>query len=269
MNRVYCCYPGGKHKALTFSYDDGRAADRKLVRLFNQYGLRATFNLNSGTLGRSEPEYVKPEEVAELYAGHEIAVHTVSHPTLERCPLPAVAQEILEDRKALEKLTGYPVRGMAYPNGSVSPEIEKLLPLCGIRYARAVGSTAGFGLPENTGRWMPTCHHDDPGLTDLGEQLINFHKTQYLRLMYVWGHSYEFDANNSWGKMEQFCRMMSGKDDIWYCTNIELTDCLDDFRRLCFAADNSFVLNPNARDCWIEAEGKTVCIPAGATVHLQ
>ena len=45
MNRVYYCFPGGKHKALTLSYDDGRIQDRKLVEIFNRYGLRATFNL--------------------------------------------------------------------------------------------------------------------------------------------------------------------------------------------------------------------------------
>ena len=36
MNKVYICFPGGKHKALTMSYDDGRVSDRRLVALFNQ-----------------------------------------------------------------------------------------------------------------------------------------------------------------------------------------------------------------------------------------
>ena len=38
----------GKNKAVTFSYDDGVEQDRRLVELFNQYGVKATFNLNSG-----------------------------------------------------------------------------------------------------------------------------------------------------------------------------------------------------------------------------
>ena len=37
-----------KLKALTFSYDDGVEQDRRLIKLFNQYNLKATFNLNSG-----------------------------------------------------------------------------------------------------------------------------------------------------------------------------------------------------------------------------
>ena len=35
-------------KALTFSYDDGIEQDRKLVDIFNKYGMKATFNLNTG-----------------------------------------------------------------------------------------------------------------------------------------------------------------------------------------------------------------------------
>ncbi len=38
---IYTCFPGGKHKVLTMSYDDGRLEDRRLVELFNRYGIRA------------------------------------------------------------------------------------------------------------------------------------------------------------------------------------------------------------------------------------
>ena len=40
-------YPGGKEKALTFSYDDGVRHDLKLIDIFNRFGMKATFNLNS------------------------------------------------------------------------------------------------------------------------------------------------------------------------------------------------------------------------------
>ena len=266
MNKVYCCFPEGKHKALTLSYDDGRLADRKLIEIFNRYGIRATFNLNSGIF--SDPDRVQPAEIPQLYAGHEIASHTVTHPTIARCPLPEVAREVLDDRQALESICGYPVRGLAYPNGSVSKDIEDLLPMCGIRYARVVGSSENFSLPENPYRWQATCHHNNPRLMELGEQFLGLFKKQYLYLMYVWGHSYEFNDRNNWDRIEDFCRLMGGKEDIWYCTNIELMDCLDDFARLRFSADNSFVYNPNARDSWISVGGNIVRIPAGETVKL-
>lgn len=265
MNKVYCCYPDGKHKALTMSYDDGRIQDRRLVRIFNENGIRGTFHLNSGKL--AEENRVHPEEIPKLYSGHEIACHTVTHPTIARCPLPEVAAEVLEDRKILEQITGSPVRGMSYPNGSFSEGIEKLLPGCGIRYSRITGNSDSFILPENPYRWKATCHHNH-NLLELGDQFLALFKKQYLYLMYVWGHSYEFDDRENWSLMETFCRKMGGKEDIWYCTNIELMDCLDNFSRLQFAADNSLVFNPNAADCWISVNDEPVRIPGGKTVRL-
>ena len=45
--KVYHCFPGGKFKALTMSYDDGYMEDIRLIEIFNQYGIKGTFNLNS------------------------------------------------------------------------------------------------------------------------------------------------------------------------------------------------------------------------------
>ena len=37
-------YPGGRTKALTLSYDDGRDYDRRLVKIFNDHGLKGTYH---------------------------------------------------------------------------------------------------------------------------------------------------------------------------------------------------------------------------------
>jgi uncharacterized membrane protein YkoI len=42
----------GKRKAVTFSFDDGVTQDRRLAELFNRYGMKCTFNINSDLLGR-------------------------------------------------------------------------------------------------------------------------------------------------------------------------------------------------------------------------
>ena len=49
--KVYTCFPGGKAKALTMSYDDGKVQDRRLIDIFNKYGIKGTFNLNYGQVG--------------------------------------------------------------------------------------------------------------------------------------------------------------------------------------------------------------------------
>lgn len=266
IKKIYACFPGGKHKVLTTSYDDGKHEDRRLVALFNQYGIKGTFNVNSGLEGDSVR--IPQAEYRELYKGHEVACHTVSHPTIGRCPLELVAQEVIEDRKKLESIMGYPVRGLAYPNGSESPEIRAMLPALGIRYGRVVGNTDGFAMPEDFLQWKATCHHNH-NLLELGQQFVDLHKKQYLYMMYVWGHSYEFTNNNNWEVMEDFCKLVGGKDDIWYATNIQIVDYMDVVKAAQYAADGSFVYNPCAQSLWLCVDDeKFVEVKGGQQVQL-
>lgn len=271
LKNIYTCYPGGKHKALTMSYDDGREEDRRLVAIFNKYGIKGTFNLNYGIQGTCGPNGKVPgipmTEYKELYKGHEVACHTYTHPTIERCPLEQVVSQVMEDRKGLEKAVGYPVRGMAYPNGSYSEDIMKLLPSLGIKYSRVVGSSDNFGMPKDLMKWQATCHHNH-NLIEKGKEFLGLFKQQYLYLMYVWGHSYEFTDRNNWELIEGFCEMMSGKEDIWYATNIEIVDYMEVAKRLQFAADGSFVYNPSFASAWLNVDGNIIEVPGGTQVNL-
>ena len=145
MRNIYICFPEGKHKVLTMSFDDGRVEDRQLVDMFNRYGIRGTFHVNSGIAAETR---VPVSEYRELYRGHEVSCHTCTHPTIARCPMEQVVEQILEDRRSLEAAVGYPVRGLSYPNGSFSDEIVKTLPALGIRYSRTVEETGAFAMPR-------------------------------------------------------------------------------------------------------------------------
>lgn len=264
MKTIYVCFPGGKHKALTMSYDDGREEDYRLVEIFNRYGIKGTFHLNSGL---RTPGRIPQEKYGELYKGHEISCHTATHPTIERCPIEQVALQVLEDRRALEKVAGYPVRGMSYPNGSYSEDIIKLLPGLGIEYSRVVGDTDDFAMPENFLAWKATCHHNHR-LMENGERFCALNKTQYLYLMYVWGHSYEFTRDGNWELMENFCRMAGGREDIWYATNIEIVDYMKAAKNLKFTADANLVYNPNARSIWLQVDQDFREVPGGKTIEI-
>ena len=265
MHTVYKCFPQGKFKALTMSYDDGRTYDRKLVDIFNRHGIRGTFHLNSGFLG--DERHIAREEVAPLYRGHEVAVHTVTHPTISRCPQEQVARQVLDDRQALEELVGYPVRGMSYPNGSQSAAIRELLPHLGIAYSRAVGDTDDFALPEDPYNWVSTCHHTH-NLMENGEKFVRLIKSQYLYLMYVWGHSYEFNDAGNWQLMENFAALAGGREDTWYATNIEIIDCLRVLDSLHFSAKGDLAQNPSAAAAYLRVDGELVEVPGGAVVRL-
>lgn len=264
MKVIYICFPGGKHKVLTMSYDDGKLADRRLVAIFNRYGIKGTFHLNSGMHG---PERIPSEEWKTLYEGHEMSCHTVTHPTIARSPIEQVAVQVLEDRRYIERIAGYPVRGLSYPNGSYNKEIIELLPKLGIEYSRIVGNTDDFSMPENYLAWEATCHHNH-NLIENGKRFLELKKTQYMYMMYVWGHSYEFDRDNNWELMEEFCEMMSGQEDIWYATNIQIVDYMKAAKNLRFTLDGDLVYNPNAMDIWIRVDGEIKVIPGGQTARL-
>ncbi len=269
LKQVYFCYPEGKFKALTMSYDDGQIHDRRLIEIFNKYGLRGTFHLNSGITDNRFGNRVDHSEIPTLYKGHEVSCHTYTHPTIERSPLDQVVQQVIEDRKILEKWCGYPVRGLSYPNGSYTEDIKKLLPACGIEYSRVVETTESFALPRDFLEWKATCHHGNPRLMELAENFVGLFKKQYLYLMYVWGHSYEFDRDNSWDRIENFAAYIGGRDDIWYATNIEIVDYIKAARNLKFTADSSVCYNPSAIPVWVTVEGKLYKIAGDETVRFD
>lgn len=183
---IYYTYPGFRNKALTISYDDGLWSDVHLLEICNRYGIRGTFNLNSGCM--QEERRIGKDRIAELYKGHEVATHGVEHLTIARCPMTDVVKEILNDREALEELTGKIVCGHAYPNGSYSHEIKTLLPSLGIHYARTATDSGKYTHPQDFYEWNPTCHHNNR-LLEHAKEFLAFDLPQFQYLFYVWGHS--------------------------------------------------------------------------------
>lgn len=266
MNRIlFNRYPGGRRKALTMSYDDGQIHDRRLVKIFNKYKIKGTFHISSQKLG--QPSFVNKEEIKELYKGHEVSVHSSTHPSLLTVPIEAVVREISDDKKTLEALVGYPVRGMSYPYGLYNQKIVDFLPMTGMTYARTVFSNNSFILKEDFMTWHPTCHHRD-NVVDKAREFLLYEKDFILQLMYVWGHSYEFDRNNNWEVIEEFCQLMSSNKDIWYATNIEIVDYVNALRALQFTSEQDIVFNPTIYDVWFTVNDETVVVKSGEMKHL-
>lgn len=265
MRITFTYYPGGKKKALTLSYDDGQVHDRRLVEIMNRYGVRGTFHLNSGKFN-AEP-FLSSDEIAGLFKGHEVSIHTVTHPHLTMVPKEMLVEEVWEDKRNLEDLVGYPVRGMSYPYGTYNEDVIKALPLLGIEYSRTVKSHGSFSLPENFLAWHPTCHHRQ-NMLDKAVEFQNTKPTAAMPLFYVWGHSFEFDREGNWDLMEEFCKRVSGDENVWYATNIEILDYVTALRNLKFSADKKMVMNTASIPLWIGVDGEPVEIGAGKTVRL-
>ena len=273
-------YPNGLRKAVTLSYDDGVEQDIRLMDIFNAHGLKATFNLNSGCF--AAPGTVWPrgqvhrrldeEAVRRLYvgSGHEVAVHTLTHPDLTDLPRSEVVREVMTDRLNLEKLTGGLVRGAAYPFGTYSDQVVDVLRDCGIAYCRTVNSSHDFAIPQDWLRLRPTLHHADPLLMPLTERFLGDPAGWNSKLFYLWGHAYEFEGADNWDVIERWADAVAGRDDVWYCTNIEVCDYMTAARQLLAMADGSAVYNPTAVSVWVQKGERcgAVEVPAGKTVAL-
>ena len=281
-SKLMLLFPEGRTKALTFSYDDGVQQDKRLVELLDQHGMKGTFNLNSGCFS-AEGTVFQPgkvhrrmteKEIVELFGNgnHEIAVHTLTHPYLQTLPTVAVVDEVLQDRKNLEKLFGGVVRGMAYPYGTcaATDSVVSVLKSCGIAYSRTTVSTEKFDLPTDWLRLPATAHHKNPRLMELAQKFAESEPGDNAKLFYLWGHTYEFERDNNWNVIETFLDYMAGREDaIWYATNIEICDYVRDFGRLEWSADFNAVHNPTATGLWFRANGKTCFAGAGETVRVE
>lgn len=223
-------------KAVTFSYDDAVTQDIRLIELLNKYDLKCTFNLNSGLLGkkgmlsreglRIAHYKIHPEDVRTVYEGHEIAAHTLTHPSLPKQEDAEVIRQVEEDRLRLSELAGYEVVGMAYPGGGVNNDdrVAKLIKEnTGIKYARTITTTGNFEPQANLYRFDPSVYHlHFDAMMELGERFLAT-ESKTPQIFYIWGHAYEMDyAPDYWIRLEEFFKLISHQPDIFYGTNKEV-----------------------------------------------
>jgi Predicted xylanase/chitin deacetylase len=260
--KVHTCFPNGAMKALSMSYDDGSEHDRRLVGLFDAYGLRGTFHLTSSTLGQ---EYrVGRDEVARLYRRHEVACHGATHADLGQLSDADVDRELRDDKSTLEALVGQPVRGLAYPFGTHDARIEAMAAAAGFAYGRGITDTDDLSPPDAPMRLTTTCHHNQA--MDWGRRLIAC-GADALQWMRVRGHSFELDGfmtadrSKDWAYMEAFCRMMGAASGIWHAPLIEVLDYLVAAAQV-RVDDGGALCNPTSIPVWVRGDdGSAVELP--------
>jgi peptidoglycan/xylan/chitin deacetylase (PgdA/CDA1 family) len=278
--RIAMLFPEGKNKALILSFDDGTIADRRLVKLLNDYELKGTFHLNSNKLNTKD--YLTKNEIKNLFQGHEISVHSANHPGLSGMSKIDITYEVVEDRRELEKLTGTIIRGMAYPFGSHDQLVVETVSGLGIEYARTVNDSYNFSIPKNFLVWDPSIHqfgkaYFKPNDTEYNKKELNtfyslvsdFIKSDTLAVLDVWGHSWENNGEgNRWTEMEKFFKQVSKNKDIHYTTQINLVDYIKAYERLRFSVDKKIISNASTLDVWIKIDNKILEIPKGTEIKF-
>lgn len=283
MKYTFMRYPGGRAKAFTLSYDDGLRSDERMLEIFNKYKLKCTFNLVADHIENGHgisPEFIKENILAK---GHEVANHGYNHRSLKNVTPIQGIRDTLDSRLYLERCFGRIIRGMAFPDTYVSrfvqPDlysvVKSYLVDLDIAYARNAGSDNNvMELPEDWHNWNPNAHHNNPRIFEYIDKFVEMDVSKlYIasrspKLLFVWGHSFEFDKDDNWTHLEEICKRVSGKDDIWYATNMEIYEYTKAYKALVRSADESIVYNPTLFDIWFDADGKQYVIKSGETLII-
>lgn len=261
-------YPGHKLKALTFSYDDGVIEDRELIKIFDKYNVKATFNISLGKAPKKPERFIQAPEVKELYKNHEVASHGFLHRTMTLLKDKSLTSEIADNQKAIAEVLGNPPPGFAYPYGrhtskKAPTRIYEALAKNGLRYARTCQKKADFDLPVNWLAWSPNGHHN-AGLA-ICKRYKEF-KSDQMSVCYIWGHSYEFArGKNRWFVIEDICKLIANQPDIWYATNGEIALYVQACEAAKKASKFPEVVNPTDLTLYLLVDGKPVVLPPKST----
>ena len=237
-------------KYFAWSFDDGLEQDKRIIEILKEYGLGATFHLNSGlfgdktyegrigNLGMTEkpasdfdpnarhllpyvPHFRIPEdEVVQVYDGFEIASHTCHHANLAKCTEEVRHKEIAEDVKTLSEKFGQKVVGFAYPYGVGAKHSRGALQAAGVQYARLATTKPGFRFPEDPLATPLTCWHISAKAFERLDAFFNTETEEDLFFL-MFAHGYEFDfgtKESNWDKFRQICEAVAARDDVIACS---------------------------------------------------
>ena len=199
-------------KIFLLSFDDGTVWDRRFVKLLNRYGIKGTFNLNSGLEDfgwtfedRFPVRRQILSEIGDLYDGHEIASHSLHHHRLDQLSPPQLRREVEEDVARLKEVFGLAEIGFGVPftfcNDREVRIIKKL-----VRYIRLSEFADSFALPEDEYHIPIHGLYNDP---DIREKLAKFAQSDLpVSLFVMAGHSYELEALDHWQYMEELLKLV-------------------------------------------------------------
>lgn len=288
MRYRFLRFPGGKFKAVTFSYDDGLNADIRFASTVAKHGMKATFNVNYGFIECSKgngESYLSAQEIKDniLPLGHEIAIHGYNHRAVGILRPNEIVGEFYECRKSLEREFNQIIRGMAYPDfgikyltgGRSYEEIKNILISLDVAYARNTLTDSSFSLPTDWHDWRPTVHNTDANVLELVDRFIAVdEKNLYVayrhpKLFYMWGHTTEFNRNDDWALLDQICEKLGDRDDVWYATNIDIYNYVKAYESLVFSLDSTIVYNPTLIEIWFSVDGKMYSVKPGETIKIK
>lgn len=197
-------------KIFLISFDDGTVWDGRFVELLNKYGMKATFNLNSGLEDfvwfyedRFPVRRQILSETVEQYRGHEVASHSLHHHWLNTLTPPQLSREVEEDCENLKKTFGLKEIGFGVPFTACGQREINIIQKY-VRYIRLSEFADSFALPEDPYHIPIHGLYNQP---DIRDRIAAFARNDLSVSLFVMaGHSYELEVLDHWGYMEELLR---------------------------------------------------------------
>ena len=213
-------------KIMLLSFDDGTVHDRRFVELLNRYQIPCTFNLNSGLEDFVWEYKGKPvvrqnlKDTMELYRGHEIASHTLTHPPLPELSREDLLWEVGEDCRRLKEIFAVEKLGFGVPFSWCNERENRILRESGlIEYIRLSQWQESFDLPQDPFHIFINGMFTQP---DIRQRIAAFaHCQQSPSLFVLCGHSYEMELDGLWEHMEGLLQYIRSFPQIHCMTTME------------------------------------------------
>jgi len=211
---------------ITTSWDDGHPLDLKLAGLLRRYDISATFYI---PIDNGERECMNPDEIREIGESFDIGGHTYHHVNLPRVSIKEREKEIVESKRRLEEITGRELLSFCYPYGRFNDQVISIVKEAGFIGARTTKSlTRSIKDPFKMGTtvhakdwWFAPYIKHSLASQDLklfgfmlknslffkGWDRIAIESLDFViengGVWHLWGHSWEIDAHNDWGRLEE------------------------------------------------------------------
>lgn len=234
------------------SWDDEHRTGLRVAELLSRNGLRGTFYVPTGQLGRAS-SFSASDLQSLSGAGFEIGAHTISHPILPEISAQQRNREITECKLVLEDVLGSEVTMFCYPKGRFNQDVVRAVQRAGYAGARGtqmLSSSAGFDsycMPitlqayphrrSNYVRNLVRCKAGRALLQSIPDLLsfenwLQLGKARFERVLreggvwHLFGHPWEIEKLGLWSQLEEILGYVGNREGVHYVTNAELLKML-------------------------------------------
>lgn len=135
------------HKTIAITFDDGLKNNFTCAYpVLEKYGLPAIIFIPPDYVGKEK--YLTWNEIKTMQANNiSIGSHTMSQAWLPDLDEDSIRRELVDSKRVLEQITGYPVNTLSYPSGAFDDRVKTIAMEAG--YIGAVSTNPGRKQPKN------------------------------------------------------------------------------------------------------------------------